>query len=89
MTYNNCWIQLIDGVVSGECKLIHLKTNIIHFRKMSQNKTNVTFHIVEYDIELVSQYKYFGCVLTEHLDFSETAKVLADSAGRPLGVSNK
>ena len=62
------------------------KTNIIHFRKMSSNKTNVTFHIGGYAIEVVSQYKYLGCVLTEHIDFSETAKVLAESAERALGA---
>ena len=62
------------------------KTNIIHFRKMSQNKTNVTFYIGEHDIGVISQYKYLGCVLTEHLDFSETTKVLAKSARRALGA---
>ena len=38
------------------------------------------------NLEVVSQYKYLGLVLNEFLDFSITAALLAESAGRALGA---
>ena len=34
----------------------------------------------------VSQYKYLGLVLTEHLDYAVTAKIVAQSANRAFGL---
>ena len=44
------------------------------------------FYIIGDDIISVApSYKYLGCVLTDTLDFTETANILAESAGRALG----
>ena len=61
------------------------KTNIVHFRKQSQNRTEFQFKIGNNVIELKESYKYLGCILSETLDFTVTATTLAESAGRTLG----
>ncbi len=48
------------------------------------------FKINEACLETVCQYKYLEVLLDEHMDFSKTAELLANSAGRALGsVINK
>jgi len=37
-------------------------------------------------LEIVDKYTYLGLVLNEHLDFSFTAKTVAQSANRALGL---
>ena len=37
-------------------------------------------------LEYVSNYKYLGCMMDEHLTFKECTKLLANSAGRALGA---
>ena len=61
------------------------KTNIVHFRKQSQNRTQFQFKIGENKIEIKETYKYLGCILSETFDFRVTATALAESAGRALG----
>lgn len=61
------------------------KTNIVHFRKQSQEKTRFNFNIGGTQLEIKESYKYLGCILSETLDFTVTATALADSAGRALG----
>ena len=60
------------------------KTNIVHFRKQSQNRTEFQFKIGNNVIELKESYKYLGCILSDTLDFTVTATALAESAGRAL-----
>ncbi len=62
------------------------KTNIVHFRKRSQAKSQYQFRCSGSDLDTVSAYKYLGCVLNEFLDFSVTANVLAGAASRALGA---
>ena len=61
------------------------KTNIVHIRKQSQNRTQFQFKIGENNIEIKETYKYLGCILSETFDFTVTATALAESAGRALG----
>lgn len=66
------------------------KTNIVHFRKLSQPQTEVIFKLGEQTVNKTSSYKYLGCILPYTLDFTTTANTLADAAGRALGsVINK
>ena len=37
-------------------------------------------------LEIVDKYVYFGLLLTEHLEFEMTAKYVAQSASRALGL---
>lgn len=62
------------------------KSNIVHFRKASQPRTSCTFKLGNIELGVVNQYKYLGVILNEFLDYSVTAKVLADSANRALGA---
>ena len=48
------------------------KTNIVHFRRKMRSKprSSVTFTFNGNEIKYVSQYKYLGLLLNEHLDWS-------------------
>ena len=59
------------------------KTKIIHFRKKKCcERTQVDFHLNGFSIEVCANYKYLGVILNEFLDFTETANVLSEAAGR-------
>lgn len=63
-----------------------LKSNIVHFRNPSIKRSEYLFKIGDINIDYASQYKYLGLLLTEHLDYSITAKTVAQSANRALGL---
>ncbi len=66
------------------------KTKVMHFREKSAPRTDRVFRYNNLDIECVSEYKYLGVLLNDHMDFTKTANLLANSAGRALGsVINK
>ena len=66
------------------------KSKVVHFRPARQSRSMYVYRYNGDVIEAVSQYKYLGIVLDEHLDYNTTACVLADSAGRALGsIYNK
>ena len=58
------------------------KTKVMHFRKSNTDRTEFNFKLGNNDIEIRGNYKYLGVVLNEYLDFTETANVLSESAGR-------
>lgn len=62
------------------------KSKVIHFRPQRITKTDTQFMCGEYLLETVSQYKYLGVYLTEHLDFSVMTKIVSQSASRALGL---
>jgi len=62
------------------------KSNIVHFRTKSMPRSNVVFTCGDQVIEYVNQYKYLGLVLNEFLDLDVTAKMVAQSASRALGL---
>ena len=72
-------------VLSVATKINVSKTNTVHFRKQCQNRTQFQFKIGDNIIEIKETYTYLGCILSETLDFTVTATVLAESAGRALG----
>ena len=61
-----------------------LKSGIVHFRNISSKKSEIVFTLGGSIIETVSQYKYLGVILDEHLTFKECARTLADAGGRAL-----
>ena len=66
------------------------KSNVMHFRRKDQPVSTVDMILGGTKLNYVTDYKYLGVVLNEHLDFTETAKILAEAAGRALGsVCNK
>ena len=62
------------------------KSNIVHFRNPSVERSNFVFKIGDTQLNYVTQNKYLGRVLTEHLDYSISARTVAESANRALGM---
>ncbi|XP_052217139.1 uncharacterized protein LOC127835010 [Dreissena polymorpha] len=61
------------------------KSKIMHFRNKNV-KTNYRFTCNNNELECVTEYRYLGLVLSEFLDYSVTAKYVAKSATRALGL---
>lgn len=74
------WCNRNDMLVNND------KSNIVHFRKQSSQKTNFTFKCGNFVLKIVDKYMYLGMLMTEHLDFETTAKHVAQSASRALGL---
>ena len=56
------------------------KSNIVQFRNPSVRKTDFTFRCGCGDVITVDKYTYLGILLSEHLDYELTAKVVVQSA---------
>ena len=80
LNYLNDWCCLNSMQINGS------KSNIIHFRTDSQPRSTHVFKCGEIVLDIVDRYKYLGVVLHEHLDFNVTAKAVAQSASRALGL---
>ena len=76
----NNWCASNDMVINVK------KSNVIHFRTPSKQKTNFLFKCGNDTLEMVDRYVYLGLLLTEHLDFEKTVKYVAQSASRALGL---
>ena len=61
------------------------KSGVIHFRKSRAPKTQHKFKLAGNDVEVLSEYKYLGVVLDEHLTYKSATRILANSGGRALG----
>ena len=66
-------------------KVNESKTKVIHFRNVRKSPTDFVFKYGDSDIEKVTQYKYLGVILDEHLKYDRCVQSLADSSGRALG----
>ena len=62
------------------------KSNIVHFRPCCIPRTEVVFKCGVNNIKLTEKYVYLGLTLTEFLDYNVTAKIIAQSASRALGL---
>ena len=62
------------------------KSNIVHFRPQSVQRANFNFICGNDSLAAVDKYTYLGIVINEFLDYSVTAKAVAQSAGRALGL---
>ena len=62
------------------------KTKVMHFRKKGRPSTTFNFKCGNKVIDVISQYKYLGLMIDEFLDFDVTAKHVAQSAHRALGL---
>ena len=66
------------------------KSNVVHFRKHRKPRTNFVFKFGDNDLNIVSESKYLGLILYEHMTFEKAVNTLCGSAGRALGsVINK
>ena len=73
-------------VMLGEWCINGNKSKVMHFRSQSDDETVFPFTCRDETLEIVSQYKYLGLIPTEHLDFLEMAKSVANSASGALGL---
>ena len=62
------------------------KTKVVHFRKKNKALTDFEFKLVDSILEIYHKYKYIGVILYEFLDFTETANVLSEYAGRAFSM---
>jgi hypothetical protein len=62
------------------------KSKVVPFRHVAFTRCNTIFTCGNDVFEIVDIYKYLGLILTQHLDFYITAKHVAQSAGRALGL---
>lgn len=68
-----CLLDIVSVWCNRNCMSVNFsKTKVIHFRNQSVDKSD--------------SYKYLGLVLNEYLDYSVTAKYVAQSATRALGL---
>ena len=84
-------LQSMLDILGSWCKnnLISVnaaKSNIVHFRNPSEPQSDTVFTVNDENILYTMQYKYLGIVLSEHLDYAITAKNVAQSANRALGL---
>ena len=84
-------LQVLLNILSAWCKLNGMvingtKSNIVHFRTPSVPRSDSVFTVGGINLDVVESYKYLGLVLTEFLDYSKTAKAVAKSANRALGL---
>ena len=83
-------MQKMLDIVNVWCKrwrmiINETKSQIVHFRKKNVNRTEKIFKCGKFVIDIVTKYKYLGCILEEHLDFNVTANILAEGASRAVG----
>ena len=80
-------LQILLNFLSDRCNINKMevninKTKIIHFRKKCCERIHVDYHLSGLNIEICENYKYLGIILNEFSDFTETANVLSEAAGR-------
>jgi len=84
-------LQLLLDCTGAWCERNKLQINqtkskIIHFRNPSVPISQRTFTCGNVELEITDRYRYLGLVLDEHLNYNSTAKVVAQSATRALGL---
>ena len=80
-------LDILSGWCSKWCMQVNTeKTQIVHFRPPSFDRTEYCFKYGAQVINVVLQYKYLGLILSEHLDYQITATMVAKSASRALGL---
>ena len=62
------------------------KSKVMHFRNPSRQKTQFKFICSNNELDSVDKYRYLGLILNDTLDYNVTAKYVAQSATRALGL---
>ncbi|CAC5394459.1 unnamed protein product [Mytilus coruscus] len=84
-------LQKMLDVVSDWCIQWKLdvnpsKSNVVHFRNPSIDRSNFNFTCSRQNITYAISYKYLGMWLDEHLTFDKAVRELSKSASRALGA---
>ena len=78
--------KLHEWRTSWRLSVSELKSKVVHFRPISVPRTKEIFTCGNFQLDIVSDYRYLGFVINEKLDYSEGIKVIADSASRSFGA---
>ena len=78
--------KMHDWCFKWHLKVNENKSNIVHFRKSRAQQTNFQFKYGNVNLTIVSEYKYLGVILDDHLKYTVCSKTLADSGGRALSA---
>ena len=89
---NKCNIvqRLLDGLytwcINNNMTINAGKSNVVHFRLPSMERSKYIFKCGDMNIELTNNYAYLGLILNEFLDFNLKGKIVAKSSNRALGL---
>ena len=88
---NEMDLQYLLNIVEIWCQKWRLevnmtKTNVLHIRVKRKPQSRFMFLFNKNTVSYCQYYKYLGCTINEFLDFSFTADVQTDSAGRALST---
>ena len=91
MAENENDLQTLINCVENWCNkwrmsVNHLKSKIVHFRKVRVSITDFSFTFQNKTVDIVHKYKYLGLILEEHLDFKASINELCSKGGRALGA---
>lgn len=82
--------KLLDGLYTwcynNNMTINACESNVVHFRLPSMERSKYIFKCGDMNIELKNDYTYLGLNLNEFLDYNLTAKIVAKSANRALGL---
>ena len=86
---NEADLQSLLNIVEIWCEKWRLevnltKTNILHVRARRKLQSKFMFLFNKHPVPYCTFYKYLGCNINEHLDYSFTSEIQADSAGNAL-----
>ena len=86
---NEADLQSLLNIVEIWCEKWRLevnltKTNILHVRARRKLQSKFMFLFNKRPVPYCTFYKYLGCNIDEHLDYSFTSEIQADSAGNAL-----
>ncbi|XP_052256259.1 uncharacterized protein LOC127861632 isoform X1 [Dreissena polymorpha] len=82
-----CMLDVLSQWCTSNSMVVNAnKSNIVHFRPNSVPRSEFNFKCGVHGLTYVDKYSYLGLLLSEHLDFSISAKSVAQSASRALGL---
>ena len=86
---NEADLQFLLNIVETWCEKWRLevnltKTNILHIRANRKLQSRFVFLFNKRPVPYCTFYKYLGCNINEYLDYTFTAEMQSDSAGRAL-----
>ena len=84
---NQCCMLYLHGVMTMTRHSLQIKVKLVHLRREPKTVfTNYNFALGSASVNIVHQCEYLGLVINEFLDFNVTAKMVAKSASRALGL---
>ena len=78
---------MLEHVYEWCCKLSknYSKSNIVHFRPSTMQRSNYNFTCDSNDINYVDSYKYLGIWFNEHITWCKAVRDLSKSPSRAPG----